>query len=373
MTPRSPLVHLPTVGPLLRLASPRSTQQQSRNYVLSLDFGGRSLSRSRSIQHTSPSPLRGVHCETEIKDVSPRRSQSQFELRHHASPSQSRAIVWPSKLLADTRSRSSRSVETMVETMVNAPESPRSPQSAPPRAESPVRTGSARGPPLGSGILSPETPALRRPSERDRRGVPKVREPDNSGAKVRTFRSILCLGDSLTAGYINGNGAVPYSTRLKQRLKQLGARPTIVNAGVPGETTSQITQRLVKLLRQGGSFDLIPILAGTNDILTLASPDKIFEDIEHLHQLAWEANAKTIVMTLPHLCLPANPRCATFEENRRELNKRLLHFAKSNPHRAIFIDVATKIPRSTKHLWAKDGVHLSRQGYEEFGLLIAET
>jgi lysophospholipase L1-like esterase len=160
---------------------------------------------------------------------------------------------------------------------------------------------------------------------------------------------------------------------LKQRLKQLGSSPRIVNAGVPAEKTAQITQRLVGLLRQGVSCDLIAILAGTNDILALASPEKVFRDIEHLHQLAWEVNAKTVVMTIPSLCLPAHPNAATFEEYRVELNTRLQHFALSNQHRAVFIDVAMKLPRTTEQLWASDGVHMSRQGYETLGQLIAEA
>lgn len=145
-----------------------------------------------------------------------------------------------------------------------------------------------------------------------------------------------------------------------------------MNAGVPAEKTAQITQRFVGLLRQGVSCDLIAILAGTNDILALASPDKVFKDIEHLHQLAWESNAKTVVMTIPSLCLPAHPDAATFEEHRLELNTRLHHFALVNQHRAIFIDVAMQIPRTNEQLWATDGVHMSRQGYEALGQLIAE-
>ncbi|KAF9321868.1 hypothetical protein BG003_010124 [Podila horticola] len=72
---------------------------------------------------------------------------------------------------------------------------------------------------------------------------------------------VLCIGDSLTAGYIDYNDHSPYTDHLDQLLNH---SVTITNAGVDGETVLEIEQRLRLLLQ--GHYDVVVLLGGTNDL-----------------------------------------------------------------------------------------------------------
>lgn len=74
---------------------------------------------------------------------------------------------------------------------------------------------------------------------------------------------VLCIGDSLT----HGLGASPdesYPARLQQQL-QLGGTPyAVVNAGIPGQTSADVLERLPTLLRQHRP-EVVCLLVGWND------------------------------------------------------------------------------------------------------------
>ncbi|KAG0038791.1 hypothetical protein BGZ83_002996 [Gryganskiella cystojenkinii] len=73
---------------------------------------------------------------------------------------------------------------------------------------------------------------------------------------------VLCIGDSLTAGYIDGyQYHAPYTNHLSQLL---GHSTTLTNAGVDGDTVYQIQERLRLLLQD--HYDVVVLLGGTNDL-----------------------------------------------------------------------------------------------------------
>lgn len=72
-------------------------------------------------------------------------------------------------------------------------------------------------------------------------------------------RTIVCFGDSLTAGVGRGDGAT-YPQHLARRLDT-----EVVNAGVPGETAGQARRRLDHVL--AADPWLVVIALGGNDIL----------------------------------------------------------------------------------------------------------
>jgi acyl-CoA thioesterase-1 len=61
--------------------------------------------------------------------------------------------------------------------------------------------------------------------------------PESSPSSSTETRTILALGDSLTAGY-----GLPvsesYPAQLEEKLKSLGYRYTIQNAGISGDTSA---------------------------------------------------------------------------------------------------------------------------------------
>ncbi|KAF9296293.1 hypothetical protein BGZ74_010394 [Mortierella antarctica] len=73
---------------------------------------------------------------------------------------------------------------------------------------------------------------------------------------------VLCIGDSLTAGYIDyDQDHAPYTDHLDRLLDH---SVTINNAGVDGETVPEIEQRLGPLLQD--HYDVVVLLGGTNDL-----------------------------------------------------------------------------------------------------------
>ncbi len=87
-------------------------------------------------------------------------------------------------------------------------------------------------------------------------------------------RTIVCFGDSLTAGVGRGDGPT-YPDRLAGRL---GAE--VVNAGVPGDTASQALRRIERVL--AADPWLVVVELGGNDILRrvpLETTERAFDAI----------------------------------------------------------------------------------------------
>ncbi len=81
-------------------------------------------------------------------------------------------------------------------------------------------------------------------------------------AATESRRRIVFAGTSLTAGYgLDPDSAYPF--QVQRMIDSAGLRFEVVNAGVSGETSSGLLQRLEWLLR--GPFDILVIETGAND------------------------------------------------------------------------------------------------------------
>ncbi|PJI30066.1 MULTISPECIES: arylesterase [Acinetobacter] len=107
-------------------------------------------------------------------------------------------------------------------------------------------------------------------------------------------KSIMILGDSLSAGY----GIQPqqgWVHLLQKRLEQQYPKQhKVVNASVSGETTSGALARLPKLL-QTHRPDLVVIELGGNDGLRGQPPQMIQKNLASLIQQSQKAKAKVVV------------------------------------------------------------------------------
>jgi acyl-CoA thioesterase I len=84
-------------------------------------------------------------------------------------------------------------------------------------------------------------------------------------------RTILALGDSLTAGY--GLAAQEgFTSRLEAALQAKGLDVTVINAGVSGDTALQGAARLDWALTD--DVDAVIVTLGANDMLRGLSPDQ---------------------------------------------------------------------------------------------------
>lgn len=107
---------------------------------------------------------------------------------------------------------------------------------------------------------------------------------------------ILAFGDSLTFGTGAGNGG-----SYPEVLSRLIGR-TVVNAGVPGELSSQGRERLPDLLTRHRP-QLLLLCHGGNDILRRQSRDKLKANLQEMIDTARAAGAQVAMIAVPEFGL----------------------------------------------------------------------
>ena len=123
-------------------------------------------------------------------------------------------------------------------------------------------------------------------------------------AKRRPAPSVLCYGDSLTAGmHSNGGEFHPYARRL-QRL--LGGGAVCSDCGEPGACADALARSLPGRLDKtvGGRpkrWTHVAILAGTNDLRFGAPAEAVIASLATAHAAAAHHGATVIALTLPQI------------------------------------------------------------------------
>jgi len=205
---------------------------------------------------------------------------------------------------------------------------------------------------------------------------------------------ILAFGDSLTTGNIGGelNEALdkPYTIHLSKLLRE--NHPDIAfdvnNKGIYGELVcGQMTERLPKVLKEYGPYDLVIILGGTNDIIEVKKglEDSLFEGIKRLHGLVVGQGAKCIALTIPETDVyfrDLGKRGLSWvkeegEKIRLVVNDKLRKFVNECDDKIILCDLAEKFPQQNlssadlEKFWS-DGLHFTEEGYIKMAQIIYE-
>lgn len=138
---------------------------------------------------------------------------------------------------------------------------------------------------------------------------------------IVSAKTILILGDSISAGY----GIDPkqgWVQLLQKRLdKQYPKQHKVVNASVSGETTSGALARLPKLL-QTYKPNVVVIELGGNDGLRGQPPQMIQKNLDQLIQLSQKQKAKVILFGMK---IPPNYGAAyskAFENNYKVVSQK---------------------------------------------------
>ena len=100
-----------------------------------------------------------------------------------------------------------------------------------------------------------------------------------SGQQRETMKTIVAVGDSLTAGYGLAESE-SYPALLEQKLQAAGYRYRVVNAGVSGETTSGTLSRIEWILTLAP--DIVILETGANDGLRGIDPRLAEENIRQI-------------------------------------------------------------------------------------------
>lgn len=213
-------------------------------------------------------------------------------------------------------------------------------------------------------------------------------------SKVKENYKILAFGDSLTAGNIGGelNEALdkPYTIHLSKLLRENHPNATfdVNNKGIYGELVcGQMTDRLPKVLKEYGPYNIVIILGGTNDIIEAKKglEDTLFEGIKRLHDSATGQGANCIAMTIPETDVyfkDLGKRGLSWvkeegENIRLVVNEKLRKYVNESDNKIILCDLAEKFPQQSlssedlEKFWS-DGLHFTEEGYNRMAQIIYE-
>ncbi|XP_078352844.1 uncharacterized protein LOC144637657 [Oculina patagonica] len=214
-------------------------------------------------------------------------------------------------------------------------------------------------------------------------------EPKTSDQKL--YR-ILAFGDSLTKGRIDLNQALgrPYIIHLSKLLRENhpNASFEVDNKGIYGELVcGQMTERLPKVLKEYGPYDLVIILGGTNDIIEAKKglEETLFEGIKRLHGDVTGQGAKCIALTMPETDVyfkDFGKKGLSWVKEEGEnirliVNDKLRRSVKECGDNVILCDLAKKFPQQglsdedLEKFWS-DGLHFTEEGYNKMAEIIYE-
>lgn len=115
------------------------------------------------------------------------------------------------------------------------------------------------------------------------------------GSQFATAKTVLILGDSISAGY-GINVEQGWVSKLQQRLDRTAPKQhKVVNASVSGETTSGALARLPRLLSTYKP-NIVVIELGGNDALRGQPPVSIQNNLNRLVSLSKNAKAKPVLL-----------------------------------------------------------------------------
>lgn len=185
---------------------------------------------------------------------------------------------------------------------------------------------------------------------------------------------IFCIGDSLTEGHTgdaNDGTFSPYSTFLS-RLVCEKHNCAVTSSGQSGEFTVAMKKRLDMILssvendESAKKFDLVCILAGTNDLGCSETPKKIFKNLLSMYNRVLSHGAELCVITVPENGLDLY----WLDSSRKELNDKIRKYVRRESEKdfIVLFDLEKEIPHSqaNKKYWSEDDLHMSKRGYKHF-------
>lgn len=180
-------------------------------------------------------------------------------------------------------------------------------------------------------------------------------------AEPKTW-SVLCLGDSLTAGYgLSIDQAWP--ALAEARLREAGLQVELINAGVSGDTTAGGIRRLEWLLTK--RYDALVIALGANDGLRGLATGELERNLQRIIDLARAANPDIRIL-LAGMRAPPNMG----EDYARAFEEVYLRVAQRNgiPRWPFMLEGVGGVP----DLNLEDGIHPNAEGQRRIAEMAAQ-
>jgi len=168
-------------------------------------------------------------------------------------------------------------------------------------------------------------------------------------------KTILCFGDSITAGYGLDDINDAYPAILQQKIDALDLNYTVVNSGVSGETTAGGKSRINWILNQ--NIDVFLLELGANDGLRGVSLSETRANLQSIIDAVKEKNAETTII-LAGMELPPNMG----QDYTTEFRQIFADLASKNDLK--FIPFILKDVGGIAKLNQADGIHPTIEGHK---------
>lgn len=179
-----------------------------------------------------------------------------------------------------------------------------------------------------------------------------------------TTKTILCFGDSITAGYGLDDKEDAYPGVLQQKIDSLDLNYTVVNSGVSGETTAGGKSRIDWILNQ--NIDIFILELGANDGLRGVN---LVETTINLQAIidAVKAKSPETTIILAGMQLPPNMGL----DYTRDFKQIFMNLAEKN--NLEFIPFILEDVGGIAELNQSDGIHPTEEGHKIVANTVWET
>lgn len=130
-----------------------------------------------------------------------------------------------------------------------------------------------------------------------------IGQSEDTLVKKNASKTILCFGDSITAGFGLDNTNDAYTGVLQQRIDSLNLNYTVINSGVSGETTAGGKSRIGWVIKQKPTIFLLEL--GANDGLRGVPITETQSNLQAIINTVKEKSPETTII-LAGMQLPPN-------------------------------------------------------------------
>lgn len=177
---------------------------------------------------------------------------------------------------------------------------------------------------------------------------------------INTLNTILCFGDSITAGYGLDDSNTAFPAILQQKIDSLNLNYTVINSGLSGETTAVGRGRINWVIRQNISVFLLEL--GANDGLRGVPLSETRFNLQSIIDVVKDKSPKTTII-LAGMELPPNMG----QDYTTEFRSIYADLAEKNSLK--FIPFILKDVAGIPELNQSDGIHPTIEGHK----IIAKT
>jgi acyl-CoA thioesterase-1 len=192
-------------------------------------------------------------------------------------------------------------------------------------------------------------------TEKTTEDISTTQQTEDTLATKAATKTILCFGDSITAGYGLDDNTNAYPALVQKKLDALDLKYTVINSGVSGETTAGGKSRIDWVIKQTPSIFLLEL--GANDGLRGVALSETRANLQAIIDVVRKKSPNTKII-LAGMQLPPN-----------------MGLEYTTEFKQLFIDLATKnklefIPFILKDVGGiaalnqNDGIHPNIEGHK---------